>query len=69
MKEKPRSQSISRNAGQVIVEYVLLMVIAVAIAALLTRELVSRNPESPGVLVEKWNDILKTIGEDVPDKK
>lgn len=67
----PRSsgQVIPRNAGQVIVEYVLLMVIAVAIAALLTRELVSRNADSPGILVQKWNDILKTIGDDIPDKK
>jgi len=61
--------TITNRRGQVIVEYVLLMVIAVAVAALLTRELVSRDQESPGVLVQKWNDILKTIGEDIPDKK
>jgi len=50
------------------VEYVLLLVIAVALATLITRELVKRDPENPGILVKKWDDILKTIGEDLPDK-
>jgi hypothetical protein len=52
----------------VIVEYVLLMVIAVAVAALISRELVSRQEDSPGILVEKWHSILQTIGDDLPDK-
>jgi hypothetical protein len=43
-------------------------VIAVAIAALITKELVQRDPENPGILVEKWDSILKTIGEDLPDE-
>lgn len=62
-------QVIHPQGGQVIVEYVLLMVIAVAMAALLTRELVNRSVDNPGILVQKWNDILKTIGDDIPDKK
>ncbi|MBK9323613.1 MAG: hypothetical protein IPM97_11840 [Bdellovibrionaceae bacterium] len=56
------------SRGQVIVEYVLLMVIAVAVAALISRELVSRQEDSPGILVEKWHSILQTIGDDLPDK-
>lgn len=55
--------------GQVIVEYVLLLVIAVSLAALLVSRLVSRNPESPGVLVVKWHSILKVVGDDMPDQK
>lgn len=60
--------SLWNNRGQVVVEYVLLLVIAVALATLITRELVKRDPENPGILVKKWDDILKTIGEDLPDK-
>ena len=55
------------NRGQVVVEYVLLLVIAVAVAALITKELVSRDAENPGILVNKWNAILKTVGDDLPD--
>jgi hypothetical protein len=61
-------KSLKKNSGQVVVEYVLLLVIAVAVAALITKELVKRDPENPGILVEKWDAILKTIGEDLPDQ-
>ncbi len=50
------------------VEYVLLLVIAVGLAAMLTKNLVSRNRDDAGVLVTKWDAILKSIGNDVPDK-
>ncbi len=56
------------QSGQVIIEYVLLMVIAVTRAVTLTKELVSRNPDSPGVLVSAWQNILGTVGDDLPDK-
>jgi hypothetical protein len=62
-----KSFSLKKNSGQVVVEYVLLLVIAVAVAALITKELVKRDPENPGILVEKWDAILKTIGEDLPN--
>lgn len=51
------------------VEYVLLLVIAVGIAALLTSRLVSRNADNPGILVAKWHSILQVVGDDVPDKR
>lgn len=60
--------SLRSSRGQVIVEYVLLMVIAVAVAALITKELVQRDPENPGILIQKWDDMLKEIGQDLPDK-
>ncbi len=63
-----KPNNLLNRRGQVIVEYVLLMVIAVAVAALISRELVSRQEESPGILVEKWHSILQTIGDDLPDK-
>lgn len=63
-----KTKSQNNNRGQVVVEYVLLLVIAVAVAALITKELVRRDPDSPGVLIKKWDDILKEIGNDLPDK-
>ncbi len=62
-----KAKSLNNKRGQVVVEYVLLLVIAVAVAALITKELVRRDPESPGVLIKKWDDILKEVGNDLPD--
>ncbi|MGZ3690675.1 MAG: hypothetical protein ACXVAX_04190 [Pseudobdellovibrio sp.] len=56
-----------KNKGQVIVEYLLLMVIAVALATLLTKQLVNRSTGSPGIIIKAWNDILINIAKDVPD--
>jgi hypothetical protein len=64
-----RNNGLAKNGGQVVVEYVLLLVIAVAVAALISKELVNRDPDNTGILVQKWLDIQKTIGSDVPDKK
>jgi hypothetical protein len=56
-----------KQRGQIVVEYVLLLVIAVTIAALLISQLVSRGDE-PGIIVAKWHAILKVIGDDNPDQ-
>ena len=53
--------------GQIVVEYVLLLVIAVGLAALLMSQLVDRDPDSPGVLVARWHQILQAVGNDIPD--
>lgn len=50
------------------VEYVLLLVLAVGLAALLTKQLVSRDADNAGILVSKWNAILTVIGNDVTDQ-
>ena len=55
------------SKGQIVVEYVLLLVIGVSIAILITTTMVSRNPDSPGFLVRKWFQIITLIGEDTPD--
>lgn len=55
------------KAGQVLVEYLLLMVIAIGISAFLTKKLVSRNNAEKGLIVDAWNRILVGIGRDVPD--
>ena len=51
------------------VEYVLLLVLAVGLAALLVSQLVSRDADNPGILTSKWHEIMQTIGNDVPDSK
>ncbi|MCB0407029.1 MAG: hypothetical protein KDD34_02430 [Bdellovibrionales bacterium] len=56
-----------RDNGQIVVEYVLLLVAAVGIAVLMTSLMVSRDPEHPGFLVVKWRQIIEVIGKDVVD--
>ena len=51
-------------SGQIVVEYILLLIIAVGIALLITNTMVSRNPESPGFLISKWYKIINLIGAD-----
>lgn len=55
--------------GQVIVEYLLIMVLMVAIAAALTKRLVGRgdDEDNQGVIVKSWSRIIKAIGNDLPD--
>jgi hypothetical protein len=50
--------------GQIVVEYVLLLVLSVSIAILIISSMVSRNPENPGFLISSWAKLLQTIGAD-----
>lgn len=52
------------ESGQIVVEYTLLLVVGVALAALITTMMVSRSEDNPGFLVKKWYDIIATIGAD-----
>jgi hypothetical protein len=56
-----------RNQGQIVVEYVLLLVVTVSIAVLLTKGLIGRNPddlESNGVMIQKWEQLRNAIAQD-----
>jgi hypothetical protein len=55
------------QSGQVVIEYVLLMVLMAGIGAFIVRNFVSRNVEEPGILVAKWNQILEVIATDNPE--
>lgn len=55
------------QSGQIVVEYILLLVVGVGIATIITSQMVSRNPNSPGFLIVKWLDIIKTVGADTSD--
>ena len=63
-----KGQRANGSSGQIVVEYILLLVACVGIAVLITSTMVSRSPENPGFLVVKWMDIIQTIGKDVVDE-
>lgn len=54
------------NKGQILVEYLLLMVIAIACATILTKKLISRG-SNPGYIIQMWNKVIVIIGNDLPD--
>ena len=64
-----RTQLFKSKGGQVLVEYLLLMVIGVACAAILTKQLINRDAAKPGLVINAWNKILINIGKDIPDCK
>ncbi len=57
----------NRASGQIVVEYVLLLIVAVGISMVLISTLVSRNPDSPGFLILRWDQIIRFIGSDNAD--
>ena len=61
--------AMTRQAGQVVVEYVLLLSIGVGIAILITTQLVKKDPAEPGAIIAKWQEIRKFIAEDDPGKR
>jgi len=56
------------HRGQVAVEYVLLLAVGVGIWLVLVSGLVSRNPNSPGLVIRKWVEIIQFIGSDEVEK-
>lgn len=59
---------IRDRRGQLVIEYILLLVIAVTIGAILVRGLVNRSENSPGIVVERWKKIQAEVGEEIPDR-
>ena len=55
------------NRGQILVEYILLMVITISFATMLVKALVSREDGKQGMVVKQWDNMLKKIGNDLPD--
>lgn len=63
-----QNQFIRNQSGQILVEYLLLMVIAVACATLLIKGLVGRGDDAQrGVVIKQWDKIIHIIGNDLPD--
>ena len=55
------------EGGQIVVEYVLLLAVAVMMAAIITRMMISPDPGSPGFVLKTWNEIVTSIGADHAD--
>lgn len=60
---------IHNKSGQILVEYILLLLIAVSCAMILTKQLVGRrtDAENSGILIKSWHKIITSIGNDLPD--
>lgn len=61
------SKPLHNETGQILVEYLLLMVIAIGCATLLTKKLVGRGDSDTGVIIKVWDGLLKNISNDMPD--
>ena len=59
--------ALTSRRGQIAIEYVLLLVVGVTIAALITSLVVNRDPQNPGILIAKWRQLIELIGTDVID--
>ena len=66
LKTTPKSL-LRQEKGQLILEYVLLISVVVVVAASLSRLLVSRNEDNPGVIINKWVQFLNLVGQDMGD--
>jgi hypothetical protein len=55
------------QSGQIVVEYILLLCVAVAVAALITKTMVSTDKDNPGFVLSAWKNIVHTIGSDMAD--
>ena len=56
------------QAGQIIVEYVLLLTIAITVGMIIVSQLISRNqddPSSSGIVIQQWIRMQDAIGKDV----
>ena len=68
MKFHFKFSGLKNKSGQILVEYMLLMVIAVGCATLLVKGLIGRGDEgSRGAIIQQWDRILHIIGNDLPD--
>ncbi len=53
--------------GQLVVEYVLLLVISITLAFLIVQTLVGSGPENPGAVIRAWTGMTQAVGSDPAD--
>lgn len=58
-----------KQQGQVILEYILLMLITLTLATFLMKSLVSRSTDETGVLMKKWQSLIEQVASDDPNKR
>lgn len=59
----------SSERGQVIIEYVLLMLVALGIATFIMKSMVSRNADDAGFLMKKWQTLIEQVASDDPNQR
>jgi hypothetical protein len=62
-----KETSVTFARGQAVLEYVLLLTVALVIGLILTRNLVGTAAEPAGIR-SAWVSLIQTIGLDLPDK-
>jgi hypothetical protein len=60
-------QILGQNKGQLVVEYILLVVVVALAAVLISRSMVGRDPDNPGIIITKWTQLLQMVGADLGD--
>ena len=58
---------LRHDSGQIIIEYVLLLVVAITIAALVTKAMISSDQGNPGFVLTTWSKVIQAIGADAAD--
>lgn len=66
-KMQTKSRFSLSEKGQVLIEYMLLMVIVISCATILMKGLVSRETGRQGAVIRVWDNIIRIIGNDLPD--
>jgi len=65
--EARKAHALGNQRGQIVVEYILLLFITVTIATILTKKLINRNPDNPGIITGAWVQMNSAIGNDIID--
>ena len=60
-------KSKNEESGQVVIEYILLLVIAVSVSAIISTSVVGRNQDSPGFLTKAWSGLIQFVATDQTD--
>lgn len=63
-RQSPRAK-LRSDSGQIVLEYILLLVISVSVATYLTKKLVGKDPEDAGIVTSAWAQINSAIGADI----
>lgn len=58
----------SGQSGQIVIEYILLLIVVISIGGLLMRTLVSSDPNNAGVVYRVWQEVLIEVGKDKADE-
>lgn len=68
MKDKKIVTKRKKQGGQLVLEYILLLLVAVSMATLLRNTLTAStgNAEDSGVFIKMWTRVVQTIGNDKP---